>query len=157
MWVKFWAHRRHYILCMCPANGRRCYNVTSSLIGWTHMLNDPCIRCLLHVFGRKFSISIGCFITIMWYEAPAFSVPLHVSQGCSIHEYFIRNWHNWWVRLSVDRYLGTVLETKSTLGLLPGSLVIWWYLYIGKIFKSIYNKKTVREIYPSLFFLIPVF
>ena len=30
------------ILCMCPANGRRRYNVTSSLIGWAHTQNDLC-------------------------------------------------------------------------------------------------------------------
>ena len=30
------------ILCMGPANGRRSYNVTSSLIGWAHTQNDPC-------------------------------------------------------------------------------------------------------------------
>ena len=28
---------------MCPANKRRRYNVTSSLIGWAHSQNDPCI------------------------------------------------------------------------------------------------------------------
>ena len=30
-------------LCMRPANGRRRYIVTSSLIGWAHMQNDPCL------------------------------------------------------------------------------------------------------------------
>ena len=28
------------ILCNCPTN-ERCYNVTSSLIGWAHTQNDP--------------------------------------------------------------------------------------------------------------------
>ena len=31
------------ILCMHPANERRRYIVTSSLIGWVHTQNDPCI------------------------------------------------------------------------------------------------------------------
>ena len=34
------------ILCMCPVNERRCYNVsyvTWSLIGWAHAQNDPCV------------------------------------------------------------------------------------------------------------------
>ena len=31
------------ILCMCPANERRRYIVTSSLIGWAHTQNDPFI------------------------------------------------------------------------------------------------------------------
>ena len=30
------------ILCMHPANERRRYDVTSSLIGWVHTQNDPC-------------------------------------------------------------------------------------------------------------------
>ena len=35
------------ILCMRPANGRCRYNVTSSLIGWVHTQNYPCIHCPL--------------------------------------------------------------------------------------------------------------
>ena len=34
------------ILCMCPANERRRYNVTLSFIGWTHTKNDPCFNGL---------------------------------------------------------------------------------------------------------------
>ena len=30
------------ILCMRPANERQRYNVTSPLIGWAHIQNDPC-------------------------------------------------------------------------------------------------------------------
>ena len=30
------------IMCRCPVNERRRYNVTSSLIGWAHSQNDPC-------------------------------------------------------------------------------------------------------------------
>ena len=33
------------ILCMCPANERQCYIVTSPLIGWAHTQNDPCLLC----------------------------------------------------------------------------------------------------------------
>ena len=29
---------------MRPANERRRYNVTSSLIGWAHTENDPCLK-----------------------------------------------------------------------------------------------------------------
>ena len=29
------------ILCMCPADRRWCYIVSSSLIGWVHIQNDP--------------------------------------------------------------------------------------------------------------------
>ena len=34
-------HATGIILCMRPANERRRYNVTSSLIGWAHIQNDP--------------------------------------------------------------------------------------------------------------------
>ena len=33
--------RTMIILCMCAANERRPYSVTSSLIGWVHSQNDP--------------------------------------------------------------------------------------------------------------------
>ena len=35
-------HANPMILCVRPANVRLCYNVTASLIGWTHTQNDPC-------------------------------------------------------------------------------------------------------------------
>ena len=45
------------ILYMHPANERRRYNVTSSLIGWMHILNDPCFGIsLLQWFWYKFWI-----------------------------------------------------------------------------------------------------
>ena len=34
-------HHAGIILCMRPANERRRYIVTSSLIGWAHTQNDP--------------------------------------------------------------------------------------------------------------------
>ena len=34
------------ILCMRPANERWRYSVTSSLIGWAHSQNDPCVRAI---------------------------------------------------------------------------------------------------------------
>ena len=44
------------ILCMCPANGRWRYNVTSSLIiGWVHTKNDSCN----HAFKLEFSTHRG--------------------------------------------------------------------------------------------------
>ena len=33
-------------LHMCPANKRQRYIVTSSLIGWEHTQNDPCMNSL---------------------------------------------------------------------------------------------------------------
>ena len=38
------------ILCMRPANERRHYNVTSSLIGWAHTQNDLCLRVPIYMF-----------------------------------------------------------------------------------------------------------
>ena len=41
----FWKKKSYggIILCMSTANEKRCYNVASSLIGWTQTQNDPCI------------------------------------------------------------------------------------------------------------------
>ena len=45
-WMKICLHTGRciagIILGMVSANERRCYNVTSSLIGWVHTQNDPC-------------------------------------------------------------------------------------------------------------------
>ena len=41
------------ILCMCPANERWRYSVTSSLIGWAHTQNDPYEMCPSPKFGVK--------------------------------------------------------------------------------------------------------
>ena len=38
------------ILCKRPANERRCYNVTSSLIGWAFTENAPCINTFYSSF-----------------------------------------------------------------------------------------------------------
>ena len=38
--------RGRIILCMRIANDRRCYHVTSSIIGWAHVDIDPCTRWL---------------------------------------------------------------------------------------------------------------
>ena len=37
-----------------PANERRSYNVTSSLIGWAHTQNDPCIY-MIHCVTDKYT------------------------------------------------------------------------------------------------------
>ena len=40
-------HRIWLILCLSPANGRRRYSVTTSLIGWVQTYNQPCRSCRL--------------------------------------------------------------------------------------------------------------
>ena len=44
-WICYLSHTccAGIILCMHPANRRRRYNVRSSLIGWAHTQNDPCL------------------------------------------------------------------------------------------------------------------
>ena len=44
----YWCLWVMIILCMRPANERRRYNVTSSLIGWPHTQNDPCVGYVRH-------------------------------------------------------------------------------------------------------------
>ena len=54
--VLMWMYIKHIltpsgiILCLCPVNRRRCYNVTLSLIGWAHTQNDPCTITPAHMF-----------------------------------------------------------------------------------------------------------
>ena len=46
------------ILCMRPANERRCYIVTSSLIGWAHTQNDPWNQSISPSFFHATSLLI---------------------------------------------------------------------------------------------------
>ena len=46
------------ILCMRPASERRCYIVTSSLIGWVHTQNDPCTPMT--------QFDLLCFVVNVW-------------------------------------------------------------------------------------------
>ena len=46
---QFWS--AGIILCMRPTNERRCYNVTSSLIGRAHTRNDPCDQASVYWMG----------------------------------------------------------------------------------------------------------
>ena len=46
------------ILCMHPANGRRRYNVTSSLIGWAHTQNDPCCGIIKMLYRQYIDMEI---------------------------------------------------------------------------------------------------
>ena len=47
------------ILCMRSSNERRRYNVTSSLIGWAHLENEPCIYASLYTCKSMSSGTIG--------------------------------------------------------------------------------------------------
>ena len=52
------------ILCMLPANERQHHIVTSSLIGWTHTQNDPCISNMLSRSQILRALKISTFIYV---------------------------------------------------------------------------------------------
>ena len=49
------------IVYMGPANERRRYTVTPSLIGWAHTQNDPCSR-FINLYPVKLKIAIEIYI-----------------------------------------------------------------------------------------------
>ena len=55
-------HSAGIILCMHPANGRRRYNLTSSLTGWAHRQNDPCHWHRLTEMRALVRNHIHCFV-----------------------------------------------------------------------------------------------
>ena len=73
------------ILDMGLANERRRYNVTSSLIGWTHIQNDPCVILSIGDFDIMYhqfliviySVSHGCFLLVQYFKAE-----VHISLCC---------------------------------------------------------------------------
>ena len=74
------------ILCMRPANERRRYNVTSSLIGWAHTQNDPCCdfsmaRIILH------NITLSKQLRCQWFEMTLCSLWSHCDKISKISHY----------------------------------------------------------------------
>ena len=94
-----YAYRDH--LCMCPANERRRYIVRSSLIGWAHTQNDPCIWvrswncvCLVTWFCYQLIAKPGNkTVTVSWpwpiYPSADFSVRPSPSFWFQIWIYFV--------------------------------------------------------------------
>ena len=68
-------------LCMRPANERRRYIVTSSLIGWVHTQNDPCTQIINAIWSAQ--IFLGRFCTLPWY-CWWFLLNRHKTTFCSI-------------------------------------------------------------------------
>ena len=74
------------ILCMHPANERQHHNVMSSLIGWAHSRNDPCIEPVImcetasimnnlwHIFNIIFDVSTTIKDTL-WHIRPMKKCP----------------------------------------------------------------------------------
>ena len=48
---------RAIIMCMHPANERRRYSLTPSLIGWVHTQNDPC-KCMSLLITNKMAFDM---------------------------------------------------------------------------------------------------
>ena len=46
------------ILCLCPANYRRCYFVTTSLIGWAQAYNEPYAFNILVATGIYMCVTV---------------------------------------------------------------------------------------------------
>ena len=81
---KYWHHSDKGALCMAwtgiifcvrPANERRRYNVTSSLIGWAHTQNYPCMWWLLLVPSMIYYTSLHLPVCNMVPPVPVVSTP----------------------------------------------------------------------------------
>ena len=64
--MPFWTHAHAFSLycCMHPANERRLYIVTSSLIGWAHTQNDPVTHALYYRIWPWVYVKNDCVITV---------------------------------------------------------------------------------------------
>ena len=64
-----------FILYMRPANGRRCYSATLSLIGWAHKENDPCSMKCIFVWTQvvnKLLLLLGMAKLVLWVKSILF-------------------------------------------------------------------------------------
>ena len=72
LWVKYRVSAG-IILCMCPANERWRYIVTSYLISWAHTQNDPCVCC--EYIGETW-LQVGDFMLWCYFDG--------LVQGCGV-------------------------------------------------------------------------
>ena len=73
------------ILCMCLANERWCYIVTSSPIGWVHAQNNPCLFSWIRKLNLNIYLHLLSFlksISLQWYTSfTAYPWPNYWSNG----------------------------------------------------------------------------
>ena len=69
------------VLCIHPANERRRYIVTSSIIGWVHTQNSPWVwhLCLLHTAPGTTALAGGRAMPWYWIQARQ---TWHTSSSC---------------------------------------------------------------------------
>ena len=66
--LSFESPHARIILYMRPANGRWRYIVMSSLIGWTHTQNDPCMCFIYHeIITLLVEFPQGLYMYHEWY------------------------------------------------------------------------------------------
>ena len=109
-WLSHWAV---VVLCMCPANERRRYIVTSSLIGCAHTQCDSCIEAktkwqpfLRIIFSNSFSCMKNCYI--LYKTSLKFVCKCPVNNNPALVQ--IMTWPNRWQ---------AIIWTND-------SLVYWW-------------------------------
>ena len=76
-WEKKWLTAGFYLFCIFPlANERQCYivHVMSSLIGWAHTQNDPCLWFVNIEWGNglvllsNMPLSLSVLKSTLWYR-----------------------------------------------------------------------------------------
>ena len=128
------------MLCMCPANGRRCYNVTSSLIGWAHTQNDPWteMEVMSHTPVTVLSSPGQDCLTV--YVSISSALPEDTIQREKAVYYFLEYWQLMWTKCDRAYLMSGIVKYHNILQVLLTILdiIIW---SADTYFKSL----TVKE------------
>ena len=92
------------ILCMCPANGRPRYTVTSSIIGWTHTQNDP---WTLHTAQQWWKQTI--YPPLNYQKTPYFLVLM-----AYLLDIYCQDFREYWLLLKWDNIVFTGWNLNKT-------------------------------------------
>ena len=97
---------------MCPANERWCYIVTSSLIGWAHIQNDPCVLYPRYLQNHNYKGNTVFNRTSNLMRVPT-SFPVDKSVVSTyISQFPAETWgHRLWSGLNVSRGMDVVNVT----------------------------------------------
>ena len=135
------------LLCMHSANEGRHYNVTSSLIGWAHSQNDPCmlvIRCLSwadRFSGWKLWVHEGIIRTRVVY------LPVIIPFGKKFLLNFIQNIV---ISTQVNEFENAWLFAQHNIDIAYGTAVTMVYIAYRTTYTEL-MKNAPYPIWPSQF------
>ena len=139
------------MLYMCPANGRRRYNVTSSLIGWAHTQNDPWteMEVMSHTPVTVLSSPGQDCLTV--YVSISSALPEDTIQREKAVYYFLEYWQLMWTKCDRAYLMSGIVKYHNILQVLLTILdiIIWSTDTYFKSFNSQRGHNNMSKIWSN--------